>query len=142
MINFLKKMFGFTEKPFNPGAIVDRPDPRDWKWVEFAPTFAPFEWDKGFSIQKELRRFLKDPSFVLPVKDQGLTGSCGGQAWATYGSVLEAFATGSFEERSAKFIYSQTFVNQPGGGSSGRDNNALVKKDGFGLEELTVSYEN
>lgn len=142
MINFFKKLFGFTGNTFNPGAIQDRKDPRDYKWEEFSPAFAPFVWQNGFDVEVELRKRLNNMNFKLPVKDQGNTGSCGGQAWATYGSVLEALSTGSFEERSAKFIYAQTHVNQPGGGSSGRDNNALVQKQGFGLEELTVSYEN
>lgn len=138
MIEYIKKLFGLIPKVIKPGALEDRPDPRDWKWEEFAPAFAPFEWEKGFDIEVELRKRLNNPNFSLPIKDQGSSSSCGGQAWATYGSVLEAIVTGTPEERSSKFIYAQTHVSA--GGSSGRDNNKLVQDQGWGLEPLTPSY--
>lgn len=134
-------MYYFEQADFNPGGIRDRFDSRDYQWHEVGNAIAPFDWSKTYDVEEELSTALSIPSFKLPVKDQGLSGSCGGQSWANYGGALEAIATGSFEERSAKFIYAQTYVNQPGGGSAGRDNSELVKKQGWGLESLTSSYD-
>lgn len=114
---------------FNPGAIVDRVDTRDYKWGKSA---TPFDWQTGFDIETIVG--------ALPVKDQNGSGSCGGQAWATLAAVLEAVATGSLEERSAKFIYSQTY--QQGGGSSGRDNANIFIKQGAAREAVLTSYDN
>lgn len=130
------------DKITDPGAIKDRPDPRDFKWDEFSPQYAPFDWSRGYDVESVLQKRLSNPTFALPVKDQGNTSSCGGQAWGNFGGVVESLATATFEERSAKFIYSQTYVNTPGGGSAGRDNCQLVQKQGWGLESLTPSYEN
>lgn len=66
--------------------------------------------------------------------------NCGGQAWSKYGSVLEYLKTRTYEERSAKFIYSQIFY--PAGGSTGRDNCKIATKKGFCLESIVPSYEN
>lgn len=125
--------------PTNPGGLQSRVDPRDYKWSEVGAASTPFDWTKGYDIEGVLSSKLGRP-FKLPVKNQGQSSSCGGQAWSYLGEVLEALATTSFEERSAKFIYSQTYV--VGGGSTGRDNAALVKKQGWGLESLTPSYQN
>lgn len=127
--------------PINPGGVIDRPDPRDYQWAELGAGAMPFDWDKGFDIEEKLAGVLGKVSFKIPVKDQNGSSSCGGQAWGYYGEVKEAIATKTFEERSAKFIYSQTFYPN-GGGSTGRDNCILVTKQGWGLESLTVSYEN
>lgn len=141
-LNFFKDIFDCNENIVNPGAIEDRPDPRDYKWDEFSAEYAPFDWSRGYDVEVFLRKRISQPTFALPVKDQGNTGSCGGQAWASFGSVVEGLSTNTFEDRSAKFIYSQTYVNIPGGGSAGRDNCKLVQKQGWGLESLTPSYEN
>ena len=127
--------------PINPGGAISRPDPRDYKWEELGSGISPFNWSLGFDIEEKLAGILGKTSFKLPVKDQDGSSSCGGQAWGYYGAVKEAVATKSFEERSAKFIYSQTFYPN-GGGSTGRDNCILVTKSGWGLESLTKSYDN
>ena len=125
---------------FKPGAIKDRIDPRDYHWpTEIGAALPPFDWSQGIDVQADLSTSLKNQSFTLPVKSQNGSLSCGGQAWASYGSVLEAFATVSFEERSAKFIYAQTHV--VGGGSAGRDNCNLVVKQGWATEATCVSYD-
>lgn len=115
--------------PENPGAVRDRFDSRDFQFIAGA---APFDWQKGFNIEEKIG--------VMPVKNQGQSYSCGGQAWAYYGQAIEAIATGSFEERSAKFIYAQTFV--PGGGSAGRENCNIAIKQGWARESVLPSYEN
>lgn len=127
--------------PVFPGAIPSPIDERDWQWQEIGFAAEPFDWKKGYDIEVELRKKLNDIQFNLPVKDQNGSGSCGGQAWATYDSVFEAMATGTFEERSAKYIYAQTFV-PPAGGSAGRTNSELVVKQGVSREALLSSYEN
>lgn len=126
--------------PEFPGAIPSPIDERDWQWQEIGFAAAPFDWQKGYDVEAELQKKLNNPSFRIPVKDQNGSGSCGGQAWSYYNSVYEAMATGTFEERSAKYIYAQTFV--PPAGSAGRTNSELVAKQGVAKESLLTSYEN
>lgn len=125
---------------FNPGGIKDREDPRDFQWSEIGFSMVPFNWQKGFDVEPDVATAVSTPGFRLPNKDQFSSYSCGGQAWANYGGALEAIFTKSFEERSAKFIYSQTYVQ--GGGSAGRDNSNVAVKQGWGKESLTPSYLN
>lgn len=117
---------------FFPGAIRDIPDDRDFQFQEIAFGVAPFDWSKGYDIETVI-------GHKLAVKDQGQSGSCGGQAWSNYGDALTAALAGETAERSAKFIYAQTFV--PGGGSAGRTNCEFVINQGWGLEANTSSYE-
>lgn len=116
---------------FNPGGVKDRIDLRDYQYTEVGFGTAPFDWSKGFDIEAEL-------GTKLPVKDQDGSFSCGGQAWATYAGVLEAAFTGTLEERSAKFIYAQTY--QQGGGSTGRDNANIFVNEGVCRETVLSSY--
>ena len=126
------------EPGFNPGGLEDKIDSRDYQYAPGAS--APFDWNAGFDIEEELAKKLNQPGFKLPVKNQNSSFSCGGQAWATYAAMLEAIADGSHEERSAKFIYAQTFA--PGGGSWGRPNCDVCKKQGAAREAVLTSYEN
>lgn len=125
----------------NPGAIPDRPDPRDYKWEEVGAGISGFDWNKGYDVEVEIGKAIGKTDFKMPVKDQNGSGSCGGQAMAYFGQAVEALATGSFEERSAKFVYAQTFIPFPEGGSSMRDNCAIVVNQGWGLEADTPSYD-
>ena len=118
---------------FGKGAIVDRVDLRDHQWSEVGFGAAPFDWTKPYDIETLLGR-------KLPIKNQGAAGSCGGQAWSSYASALEALDDKTFEERSAKFIYAQTCV-QPAG-SYGRDNAEVFVKQGVAREAVLTSYEN
>lgn len=121
-----------VDKPgFNPGGVVDRVDPRDFKIEEVAFATPPFDWNVGFDIEEKVG--------VIQPKDQGASGSCGGQAWANLAAVLEAVATGSYEERSAKYVYCQTYV--PGGGSYGRDNAKIFVSQGVSRETVLSSYQ-
>ena len=120
------------EKLFGKGGVKDRFDSRDFIYKDVAFALEPFDWTRGFDIEKKL-------GFSIPVKNQGQSFSCGGQAWSYLGQVLESLATFSFEERSAKFIYAQTFV--PGGGSRGRDNCEIVTRQGWAKESVLASYE-
>ena len=111
---------------YGKGAIKDTFDRRDYKFSDIASATPEFDWQTGFDIETQGK---------LTVKDQNGSSSCGGQAWSVYGQALD-FATG---EKSAKFIYAQTFV-PPSGGSNGRDNCDLVIKQGWTTEKLTTSY--
>lgn len=112
------------------GGIKDTYDIRDYRFVGGA---APFDWETGYDIENVI-------GVTLDVKDQNGSFSCGGQAWAYYGEVLETIATGSYEPRSARWIYSHTWV--PGGGSAGRENCDHVIKRGWLQEKYATSYEN
>ncbi len=125
--------------PFGTGAIKDRPDARDYQWAEIGFGSLPFDWSTGFDIEATLSSTLGIPGFKLPVKNQGASGSCGGQAWSYQNEVLEAIFSKTFEERSAKYIYEQTYVYPAG--SAGRDNATILIKQGDAQESLLSSYE-
>lgn len=110
------------------GGIESPHDDRDYKWSELGMGAIPFNWELGYDIGIEISQ-----------KDQDGSGSCGGQAMAYYGEVLEYVATNTKEERSAKFIYAQTAV--PGGGSYLRDNCDIAVKQGWATEEILTSYD-
>ena len=111
------------------GAIVSPADERDYKWEDLGMGAIPFNWSLGYDI-----------NMPISLKDQNGSGSCGGQAMAYYGEVLEGVATKTTEERSAKFIYAQTFV--PPMGSRLRDNCEIAVKQGWATESVLSSYEN
>lgn len=115
-----------VEKQFGHGGVKDKPDPRDYQYSTIAMATSPFDWSIGFDIET---------LGVLPVKNQYQSFSCGGQAWASYSYVLDKT---NREEKSAKFIYSQTHVE--GGGSDGRTNCDLCVKKGVSQETLCPSY--
>ncbi len=119
---------------FNPGGFEDRIDNRDFMFDEVGGATADiFDWNLGVDVEDSLPQ-------KLVVKDQNGSYSCGGQAWAYYAEVLEALVTGTYEPRSAKFLYSQTYV--PNGGSRGRDNADIFVNQGVCREALLSSYEN
>lgn len=122
-----------NSKDFNPGGVKDRYDNRDYNWLEVGHASVPYNWDIPFNVEDKM-------AFPLKVKDQDGSSSCGGQAWAYLAEALEAINTGTYEPRSAKFIYSQTFV--PSGGSAGRDNCNIFIKQGVAEESKLTSYQN
>lgn len=127
---------------FGKGGIrEDIPDPRDYLWGrDIGMAAIPFDWDAGYDVEVELAKVLNVPSFKLPVKNQGISSSCGGQGWAYYGEVLDTVNDKEFQEKSAKFIYAHTHVGT--GGSGGRENSNLVITKGWGNEADCPSYEN
>lgn len=122
-----------TEFDKGTGAIQDKPDKRDFKYSEIAGAAAPFDWNAGYDIESLL-------GVILPVKDQGMSYSCGGQAWASYGNALDVAQGNPLKDKSAHFIYGQTHVQ--GGGSAARTNCDLVKNQGWGHESVVPSYQN
>jgi len=123
------------------GAVrEDIPDPRDYQWgKDIGMTTIPFDWEKGYDVEEEVSQKI-GKSFKLKVKNQNGSSSCGGQAWAYYGEVLDTLSDKEQEEKSAKFIYSHTYVGT--GGSGGRENCNFVIEKGWGNEIDCPSYEN
>ncbi len=130
-----------VEEKFGKGGIrEDIPDPRDYEWgKDVGAASPPVDWSAGFDVEKVISSKL-GIDFKLPVKNQGISSSCGGQAWAELGQVLDTMNDGSTEEKSAKFIYNQTHVGT--GGSGGRENCAVFINKGMGNEVDCPSYEN
>jgi len=128
-----------NEKQFGKGAIIDKPDNRDILYSKVAMGSTPFDWSTGYDIETVLGTALGNQAFKISSKDQNGSGSCGGQAWSYAGAVLEGLVTGTYEERSAKFIYSQTYVLPAG--SDGRTNCELVKNQGWAREAVCASYD-
>jgi hypothetical protein len=123
-----------TEEQIVSGAIPDRIDTRDYQYSEYSgKSSIPFDWDKGYDIEIELKRQVKP-------KNQGPSYSCGGQAGGMYINIVGEFVNGDIGERSAKFPYSQVY--QSNGGSSMRDILNIFQKQGAGLESMCPSYEN
>ncbi len=119
---------------FNPGAIQDTVDVRDFQFgEEIGHASVPFDWNTGFDIENVL-------GFKLKIKDQGTSSSCGGQAWSYAGHVWDKIIDSENDEKSAFFIYAQTFVQ--GGGSAGRPNCDVVISQGWGSEVAAPSYIN
>lgn len=116
------------------GALLSPKDSRDYIYGEtIGMASLPYDWAKNYDIEEIL-------GFKIPVKDQGRSNSCGGQAWATYNSILECIMTKTFEEESAKFIFAHTHVGDSG--SRGRDNCDICINKGVSKESLCLSYEN
>lgn len=134
-------MDNLAEGKFGTGAAGHTIKSTDWIYNNLAPkSVIPFDWSEGYNVQADLRIYAKySDLFSIPVKNQGVSFSCGGMAGAYYAEVLEAFKTRIFSEKSAKFIYAPIAV--PGGGSWGYDIMNRVKKNGVAAEMLCRSYE-
>lgn len=120
-------------------AIQSPHDHRDHQWEEVGYGAAPFDWNAGYDVEVEMSKVL-GTTFVEPTKNQGQSGSCGGQAASYLGGTFTVFQNKSFVEKSSKFIYAP--VAYPGGGSIGRDLCDRVVNAGWASEALCVSYEN
>lgn len=112
------------------GALESGYDIRDY-WYE-PQDGAGFDWKEGYDVEKKL-------GIKIITKDQNGSSSCGGQAWGYYGEVLERVATGTYEPRSAKWIYAHT-RSADGAGSNGRVNSSFCVKEGWVSERLVPSY--
>lgn len=122
------------------GAIPDAPDQRDFKWgQQIGDSTVPFDWEKGYDVEQELRQLLQDPEFKLFVNDQDGSSSCGGQAISKKGEVLSAFFNKKYVRKSAKFPYCQVFA--PGGGSGAKMLFDIYHSQGMGQEVDTPSYD-
>lgn len=116
---------------FGKGGILSPVDERDYKWENMLGGAVPFNWNLGYDVKCD-----------ISLKDQGSSGSCGGQATSYYGEVLEYKSTKTREERSARFIYAQASLGLPGGGTYLRDNFNIATKQGWAEESVLTSYSN
>ena len=124
------------EKKLGKGAIPDQLDLRDRKYDEIAvgaPPFTEKDWELGFDIEKKL-------NITIPIKNQGKSSSCTGQALSYYIAILNTIETGKYDEDSAKSIYSQ--VALPNGGAYIRDVMKLAVNWGALEENVLTSYKN
>lgn len=76
--------------------------------------------------------------FKIPIKNQGASSSCTGQALGYYLSVLNMIETGQWVEISARDIYA--YIAIYGGGAYLRDALALACDRGIATEELVPCY--
>src|ERR1019366_3380956 len=106
-----------TEHGYGAGGIPSSHDSRDFQYEGIASASAPFDWTTILDLENKYKTIL--PNGLLPRKNQYSSLSCGGQGTSQYGAVIEAAATGTYEEESALFEYAP--VACPGGGSQGRD---------------------
>lgn len=102
----------------------------------FGPTVAkasiPFDWMFGARIQDKLPQ-------KLPIENQGISSSCGGQAGKRMKEILRTIETGSYERLSAKSVYNPGFAY--GGGMLQSE---LIKKlcdVGENIESDVPSYQ-
>lgn len=114
-----------TENNFGTGAIRQPRDERIATFTEIVADSPKFDWEKGFDIRKKR---------AMSLKNQGQSGSCGGQA--------SAYLTESFTgiECSARSIYAKCYA--PGGGSSEGGLTGVIVNTGVAKESDVVSYEN
>lgn len=119
-------MFWFFRKKEIPrellGCKKEPVDKRDYTIEEVLKAFPPFDWKKEYDVEEEL-------GLKIPIKNQGSSGSCVGQAWSYYAAVLEAFETKVYREQSARWIYSQIYL--PGGGAYSRDAGQVLTNQGI-----------
>lgn len=125
------------------GALPSRADPRNYQYgsSELPTAAAPsaFDWDMGYDVEEDIAGVAGIPGFQLSRKNQGPSGSCGGQGISAYGQALSAYFKKDTAEKSAKFPYAQVFA--PGGGSDFGSLSTIYKNQGFGSEALTPSYD-
>lgn len=115
-----------NDEDLKKGAIWTPKDESVPLFKNIARDTAPFDWTVGYDIEDEVGK--------IPSKDQGKSGSCGGQAL----SYLVGCKSDKYEEKSAKFIYAP--IAYPGGGSIEPDLSKRVIEVGDSDEPLCVSY--
>jgi len=136
MFNFIKRFFRWGRPArageFGTGALrVKKQDPRNLQYGPIAAASAPVDWEKGYDIEEEI-------GAKIIFKNQGVSSSCVGQGWAYYVAVLDAIENGTYDEVSAKAIYSQIFLG--GGGAYIMDGAKLIVNWGSLRERMIPSY--
>jgi hypothetical protein len=132
MARKIAKKLRVSDIEFGTGAIQDPIDLRDRIYDGIAFGAAPFDWEKGYDIEKVINT-------KIPIKNQDGSLSCTGQSWSYFVAVLNTIETGIYTEVSAKAIYSQ--IAQPGGGASIRDGGKLIVDWGGISETIIHSYK-
>lgn len=116
-----------VEKLHGTGGIIQERDETIAGFSEIVADSPIFDWERGFDIRKKLGR-------ELSIKNQGQSGSCGGQA-ASY--LTEAILDSA--EASARSVYNKCFYPTSGSTESGLMNTII--NIGVDKESDTPSYE-
>lgn len=124
-------MSNLAESKYGHGAIWMPKDEARPLLKEVAMDSAPFDWNIGFDIENKIGK--------IKIKDQGTSGSCGGQATSYGAEITQALNTKIYTPKSAKFIYAPVAV--PGGGSSEPALSGLLQHVGSADENLCISYQ-
>lgn len=118
-----------VENKYGHGALPLISDWRDHQWEKLAQSIAPFDWATGYTA-----------SFSLPVKDQGGSFSCGGQAGSGLLAIVrQVLWNEPSTERSARYMYSQIFYTN--GGTTLRDILNFAVNKGCADEVRVLSYQ-
>ena len=117
---------------FGKGAEKDKFDIRDHRLDLHITKFGAPALPAEYSV-----RNIADKT---PVKNQGSSLSCGGQAVSKYIQILTFLRDGLVDELSAKDVYQP--VRMQGGGSAARDLIKRVMNSGVALEKDIPSYDN
>ncbi|MEM4270915.1 MAG: peptidoglycan-binding protein, partial [Candidatus Pacearchaeota archaeon] len=129
-------MFFFFKKSKIPkewlGCKIEPPDARDYKLREVFKSLPLFDWQKGYDIEEEI-------GIKIPVKNQGQSSSCVGQSWSYYSGILEHIETNFYRDHSARFIYSQIYLQE--GGAYLRDGGQILIKQGSVPSVLMPDYK-
>lgn len=126
-----------AEKQHGTGLLEDLHDGRDFPFGAYLESYEDklgeiiLDWEKGYSVEKEL-------GIVFPVKNQGVSGSCVGQAISGYKEFIEYYLKRSTTEKSAKSIYSQ--IALPQSGAYFRDGMKVACEYGINTEKEVPSY--
>jgi hypothetical protein len=125
------------EKKIKSGAIRDELDKRDLiyeKTLGAGEIITAKEWEDGYDIENVL-------GIKLNPNDQSSSYSCVGQAFSKYAAVLDFIETKTWDEHSAKAIYSQITLGY-GKGAYLRDGAKLIVDWGSIFENIVKSYKN
>lgn len=119
---------------FNPGARKRAADPRDVAYRDLIAGAPQVDWSHDFDL-------LHSIGLNLPLKDQGGSGSCVGQASSYLAEIAEFSETGRFTRLSARDIYSRIYI-PPEGGAYGYKGMSVICGRGIATDLSVSSYMN
>ena len=116
------------------GAIPNPKDSRDFVLgdIPYTPDPNAPSWEEGFDNETEYGQLKRE--------HQGSSLSCVGQGWSKYAEMLNIMETRTNIDLSARFIYSQIFLNQ--GGAYIRDGARIITKQGDAPQIDVPDYMN
>lgn len=119
---------------FGKGAIRRGPDSREVQYSSIYGGNPVVDWSHDYD-------FLKEIGLNIPIKNQGRSSSCVGQATSYLAETAEFVETKTFTQLSAEDIYSRIYLS-PDGGAYGYKGPSTVVTRGVARELLVPSYEN
>jgi hypothetical protein len=113
---------------YNNAAIEDKSDSRDYCFEALGTKpLTDKDWQEGYDVKKVL-------GINIPVRNQGISYRCVGDAFAYYRAVLEAHLRRRYRDISPKSIYSLI--------SLGHNRGAYLRDGAKTLKDLGALYEN